>query len=43
MLGVVNIVFSVLIVAVLSITKHSIAAMSLALHYVHLWNFVTQI
>lgn len=37
-LGVLNILFSVLIVAVLSRTKHSIAAMLLALFYVHLWN-----
>jgi len=43
MLGVLNILLSVLIVAMLSRTKHSIAAMPLALFYVHLWNFVAQI
>jgi len=43
MLGVLNILFSVFMIAVLSRTKHSIAAMPLALFYVHLWNFVAQI
>jgi hypothetical protein len=41
--GILYTLLSVLMVEVLSITKHSIAAMPLALFYVYLCKFITQI